>query len=110
MPSVLGLSVGSTLLRAKKLEGKPTPEVELLMVSDMVVVCVTLPNVPETVTVEVPVAAVELAVNVRVLKVLVLVGLNAAVTPAGSPVAESATAPENDTSVTVTVALPAEPD
>jgi len=43
------------------------------------------------VAVAVPVAAVLLAVNVRVLVVVVLPGLNAAVTPLGKPEAERLT-------------------
>jgi hypothetical protein len=45
------------------------------------------------VTVEVPVAAVLLAVKVNALVVVALVGLNAAVTPVGRPEAERATLP-----------------
>ena len=109
MPSTLGLSLGSTLLSAKKLEGKPLPEVELLTVSERVVVCVTLANFPEMVTVVVPVAVVELTVRVTVLCVLVLVGLKEAVAPEGRPVADSATAPEKAASVTLTPAPAVEP-
>jgi hypothetical protein len=61
----------------------------------IVTVCVELPEVPVTVTVAVPVVAMALAVKVKVL-VLVLeagLGLNAAVTPLGSPDAERATLP-----------------
>ena len=103
------MSVGSTLLSAKKLEGIPPPEVELLMVSARVVVWVTLLTFPEMVTVDVPVAVVELTVKLRVHWVLVLVGLKEAVAPEGRPDADSVTAPEKATSLTVTVALPAEP-
>jgi hypothetical protein len=45
------------------------------------------------VTVEVPVAAVLDAVRVRVLVLVVLDGLNAAVTPLGKPDADKATLP-----------------
>jgi len=59
-----------------------------------VTVCVKVPDVPVMVTVEVPVVAVLLAVNVSVLLVVTPVaGLNAAVTPAGSPVATRLTLP-----------------
>jgi hypothetical protein len=66
------------------------------IVSAMVVVCVTVPPVPVMVTVAVPVAAVALAVNVRVEVPLpgaaMDEGLKLAVTPAGRPDAERATA------------------
>ena len=48
-----------------------------------------VPEVPVTVTVTAPVVAVELAVSVSVLVVAVGFGLKAAVTPSGSPEAES---------------------
>lgn len=57
------------------------------------VVCVKLPDTPVIVTVDVPVAAVELAVNVNVLFVVVGFGLNPAVTPLGRPVALRVTLP-----------------
>ena len=62
-------------------------------VSAMVVVCVSVPEVPVMVTVEVPVVAVLLAVKVMTL--LPLVGLvpKAAVTPVGRPDAESVVLP-----------------
>ena len=47
------------------------------------VVCVKAPEVPWTVTVAGPVVAEALAVRVKVLVVLVLAGLNDAVTPLG---------------------------
>jgi hypothetical protein len=46
---------------------------------------VKLPDEPVTVTVTVPVVAVLLAVSVKVLLPVVLVGLNDAVTPLGRP-------------------------
>ena len=52
---------------------------------------VKLPEVPVMVTVNVPVAAAPLAVSVKVLKVLVLLGLNDAVTPLGRPDADKLT-------------------
>ena len=59
------------------------------------VVCVRDPDVPVTVIEAAPVAAVELAVNVRTL--LPVVGLvpNAAVTPEGNPEADKLTLPVN---------------
>ena len=59
----------------------------------MVVVWVRLPDVPVTVTVDVPFVAVELAVKVSVL--LVLAGLvpKLAVTPLGNPEADKVTLP-----------------
>ena len=64
-----------------------------LTVRLMVVVCVKLPEAPVTVTVAGPVVAVLLAVSVSVLVLVVLAGLKLAVTPLGSPEAESATVP-----------------
>jgi hypothetical protein len=55
------------------------------MVNAMVVVPVRAPEVPVTVTVWVPGTAVLPGVSVTVLLLLVLAGLNVAVTPLGSP-------------------------
>ena len=75
-----------------------------------VVVAVRLPEVPVMVTVADPVVAVLLAVNVSVLVPVVGFGLNAAVTPLGSPDAASVTLPVNPpTSVTVIVLVPLPP-
>jgi len=57
------------------------------------VLAVALPEVPVTVSVKAPVAAVLLAVSVSVLPVVDEVGLNEAVTPLGKPVTENDTAP-----------------
>ena len=95
------------MLSAKKLAGSPPFGAEERTVTASVVVCVTLPDFPEIVTVEVPTVADELAVSVRVLWVVVLVGLNDAVTPDGRPEAERVTALAE--SATVTVALPTAP-
>ena len=57
------------------------------------VVLVSAPEVPVTVTVTVPVVAVLLAVSVNVLEPVVLVGLNAGVTPLGKPEADNRTLP-----------------
>jgi len=62
-------------------------------VSERVVAFDRLPEVPVTVTVAVPVAAVPLAVNVNVLVPMVLTGLNDAVTPLGRPDADKLTLP-----------------
>jgi hypothetical protein len=56
-----------------------------LTVTFSVVVCVMLPDTPETVMVVVPGVAVAPAVNVKVLVELVGFGLNPAVTPLGKP-------------------------
>jgi len=73
----------------------------------IVVVWVSVPDVPVTVTVAVPVVAVLLAVSVSVLEVVVVAGLNVAVTPAGSPEAERLTLPVKPfIGVTVIVLLP----
>jgi len=58
-----------------------------------VVVFVKLPDTPVTVTVTVPVVAVLFAVNVSVLLLVVLLGLNNAVTPLGRPDADKLTLP-----------------
>jgi hypothetical protein len=60
------------------------------------VVVVKVPEVPVMVTVAVPVVAVLLAVSVNVLEfagLMVLVGLNEGVTPAGKPEADKLTLP-----------------
>ena len=62
-------------------------------VSERVVAFDRLPEVPVTVAVAVPVAAVPLAVNVNVLVPVVLMGLNDAVTPLGRPDADKLTLP-----------------
>lgn len=73
----------------------------------MVVLPVVLPEMPETVTVTVPVAAVEVADKVSVLVVEVGFVLNDAVTPLGKPEAERVTLPlKPPTSVTVIVLVP----
>lgn len=59
----------------------------------MVVVLVSVPEVPVTVTVTVPVVAVLLAVSVKMLVLVVLAGLNKGVTPLGRPDADNATLP-----------------
>ena len=58
---------------------------------ETVVVFVKLPDEPVTVTMTVPVAAVLLAVSVKVLLLAVLLGLNDAVTPLGRPDADKLT-------------------
>lgn len=68
------------------------------------------PETPVTVIVNVPRAAVLLADSVRVLVVVVLPGLNAAVMPLGRPEAERLTLPLNPLSgLTVTVLVPLAP-
>ncbi len=75
-----------------------------------VVVAVVLPEVPVTVTVKAPVVAVLLAVSVSTLEVVEEVGLNAAVTPLGSPDTVNATLPVNPpVSATVMVSVPLAP-
>ena len=63
----------------------------------MVAVLFTVPDVPVTVMVYVPATVVLAAVRVSVLGafVVAVVGLNAAVTPVGIPVAASVTVPVN---------------
>src|SRR5690348_7815719 len=66
-----------------------------LMVSEMVVVCVSDPDVPVIVIVLVPVVAELLAVNVRTLVDVVGFVPNDAVTPLGRAEFESVTDPVN---------------
>lgn len=73
-------------------------------VSEMLVVCESVPEVPVIVTVEVPVVAVELAVKVTELVEVVGLVPKLAVTPAGNPDAERVTLPvKPPEGVTVTV-------
>ena len=81
-----------------------------MIVRATVVVCVRLPEVPVIVTVAGPTVAVLDAVNVTRLLPIVVLGLNDAVTPPGSPLAVRATALLNPPmSVTVTVLVPLKP-
>jgi hypothetical protein len=91
---------------AAERESVKLPVPAALTVSAMVVVAVTLPEVPVIVTVADPVVAVLLAVNVSTL--LPVAGLvpNVAVTPLGNPEAARVTLPVNPpTSVTVIVSV-----
>lgn len=82
----------------------------VLMVSEIVVVCVSVPEVPVTVIVLVPVVAVLLAVNVRTLVDVVGFVPNEAVTPLGKAEVESVTDPVKPlTGETVIVLLPLVP-
>ena len=67
----------------------------LLMPTLTTAVCVKPLDVPVTVTVAVPVAAVSLAVTVNTLALDVLAGLNDAVTPVGKVGADKFTLPVN---------------
>ena len=81
-----------------------------LMVSEMVVVCVSEPDVPVTVIVLVPVVALLLAVNVSPLVDVVGFVPNEAVTPLGRAELDSVTEPvKPPDGVTVTVLLPLVP-
>ena len=60
---------------------------------ETVVVLVKPPDMPVTVTVAAPIAAVLVAVSVNVLVFAVLVGLKAAVTPLGRPDTDKLTLP-----------------
>jgi len=72
----------------------------------MIVVAVTVPEAPVMVAVAKPAVAVALAVNVTTLEPVVGFVANAAVTPLGSPDAESVTLPVNPpVSVTVIVSV-----
>jgi len=74
------------------------------------VVLVKPPDIPVMVTEAVPVAAVLLAVSVNVLVLVVLLGLNDAVTPLGRPDADKLTLPLKPfCGVTVMVLTPLAP-
>ena len=76
----------------------------------IVVVCDKPPDVPVMVTVTVPVAAVPLAVSLKALVLVVLVGLKEAVTPLGKPEADNLTlALKPFCGVTVIVLVPLVP-
>ncbi|SRR6266700_2719244 len=76
----------------------------------MVMVCDKLPEAPRTCTENVPIEAVLLAVNVRVLVVFVVLGLMEAVTPLGRPEADKVTLPLKPfCGVTVMVLVPLAP-
>jgi hypothetical protein len=61
------------------------------------------------VTIEVPVAAVLAAVNVSVLVLVAVAGLNVAVTPAGRPLALNITAPVKPPSGAIVIVLVPDP-
>ena len=80
----------------------------VLMVSETAELAVSAPDVPVIVSVEVPAAAVLLAVRVSTLEPVVGLVPNEAVTPAGSPDTASVTLPANPpapATVIVSVAL-----
>ena len=84
--------------------------VEAFTVRLIDVVWVRLPDVPVTVTVAVPVAAVLLAVSVNTLEEVAGFGLKDAVTPVGKPEAEKVTLPLKPfDGVIVTVLVPLVP-
>jgi len=84
--------------------------VKICTVREIAVAFVKLPDVPVIVTVTVPVAAVLPAVSVIVLVLAVLLGLNDAVTPLGSPEADKLTLPLKPfCGVTVIVLVPLPP-
>lgn len=71
----------------------------------IVVVSVRLPDVPVIVTVDVPFAAVELAVKVRVLLVVTGLGVKVAITPVGNPEADKVTLPVKPLDGVIEIAL-----
>lgn len=80
------------------------------IVREIVVVLVSVPEAPVTVTLTVPVVAVLPAVSVKVLVPVVLPGLNAGVTPLGRPEADKLTLPLKPLSgFTVIVLVPLAP-
>ena len=85
----------TTLTLAGEAESEKSGCAGAVMVSETVVVCVSAPDVPVIVTVEVPVVAVELAVKVATLVEVVGLVPKLAVTPAGKPEADKVTLPVN---------------
>lgn len=80
------------------------------IVREMVVVLVSVPEVPVIVTVTVPVVAVLLAERVKALVLVVVAGLNEGVTPLGRPEADRLTLPLKPLSgFTVIVLVPVAP-
>jgi len=75
-------------------------------VRESVVELLTLPLTPWMVTAKVPMAALVLAVKVKVLVLEVLAGLNDAVTPPGRPEAERLTAPLKPFCGVMVIAVP----
>jgi len=96
-------------------QGFPEGEIVKLPVDEttareMLVVAVSVPEVPVIVIGYVPAAAVALTVNVRILVAVAGLVPNAAVTPAGRPDAARLTLPVNGlTSVTAIVSVPLAP-
>jgi hypothetical protein len=91
-------------------EGSAVPDEPAVIVREMVVGFVKLPDVPEMVTVAGPVVAVESAVNVTMLVLVAGFVPNATVTPLGKPDADKVTPPLNPFSgVTVIVLVPLAP-
>lgn len=87
------------------MQAEPVPDEVTLRVR--VVLAVVLPEVPVTVIVKAPVVAVLLAVSVSTLVLVDDVGLKAAVTPLGMPLAVKVTLPVNPPmSVTAMVSVP----
>ena len=79
-------------------------------VREIVVVFFKLPDLPVIVRVTVPVVATLLAVNVNVLVLAVVLGLNEAVTPLGKPDADKPTFPAKPfCGLTVMVLVPLAP-
>jgi hypothetical protein len=72
-------------------ESVKSPEADAFTVREIVVVCTREPDVPVIVTLTVPVEAVAVAFSVSVLVLIVGFGLKDAVTPDGTPVADSVT-------------------
>jgi hypothetical protein len=100
----------TTLKLLGEVERVKLGDAAVFTVRERVVVAVKLPEVPVIVIVVVPVVAVLLAVSVSVLVPEVLAGLNDAVTPEGTPEADSATLPPKPfCGLTVRVLVPPEP-
>ena len=87
----------------------PLPVTAGVTVRERFVVCVSVPLVPVTVILAVPVVAVLDAVNLIVLVVAVEVGLKLAVIPAGRPLKLSATLPLNPPVGATVIVLLADP-
>lgn len=87
---------GETVTDGSAEKSVKLPDVAGLTVNAIVALAVNVPELPVTVTLDVPEAAVLLAVSVRMLLLVAGFVPNDAVTPLGSPEIESVTLPLNE--------------
>jgi len=91
------------LFSAKKLAGRLPAGGGTIIVRLIDALALSVPDVPFTEIVELPAAAEPLTVRVNVLVEVVAAGLNAAVTPAGNPVAARFTDPEKPPAAAIAI-------